>query len=623
MNSGGKAGRVDNESVQSVKTKPKLTIRRKLMNENEIPKEFLINGEETNDPIEDVIQQDEEGLLADLELLNQAKKGKKKKKKNKKKTTTKKIEDFTEEEMMEAADEDNQIEPRDPSLPTWFDTAPNKDGRQRAIGILECHFTEGFLGSIIPTRLYPPDYYMENADGMLERQVHITYRSEIINKDGKIFLYNLGKWELLNDNELTNLAQEYLFNYRGLLGIDKFMTIAKIQGCSKILKATLHNIYREHHQKHEKIPESKYIFFQNEDICYSIVEKQYVKLGNLETSEGMARLHNLRRSFFNYTKLDYNYNTIGTGRELMANAVKFQESEWSKFLNSIFNKENGYSQPIETIERLQEWAGYSLTESTMFQKCLMLHGEGANGKSVFLNILGEILNKNCSKVELSDLFGQSNFYLIELLGKTANISNDANTKDLAKGKFKAATSGEDIHADIKFETGVKFPCRAKFLFSVNRFGQTKDLSEGYFRRFDVLEFKKIFTESERDYNLPQKLEKEHSLILAWALDGLTRLLEQGRFTVSQDFNDATREFRESQDSVGEFISEHYTLTGKLDDIVSAETVRELYTEWCTKKGDISLSGIAFGREMKAKGLIKKRVRINKKRNFVYVGIIKS
>ncbi|MDP7445413.1 MAG: phage/plasmid primase, P4 family, partial [Candidatus Poseidoniia archaeon] len=191
---------------------------------------------------------------------------------------------------------------------------------------------------------------------------------------------------------------------------------------------------------------------------------------------------------------------------------------WNLFLESLeFDP--------DTLSRLQEWAGYCLLPMVQgnLQKSLFFIGEGANGKSVFLETLAAVLD-NVSHLELSELFDR--FKIAELECKLANICTDVETSKVMDARFKKIVAGEPQSAERKFKEPFEFQPFAKILFSANDFIPTKDRTHGYYRRFDILKFNRIFKTEEQKPELLQELKEEVPGIFNWALEGLERLSQQ-------------------------------------------------------------------------------------------------
>ena len=122
--------------------------------------------------------------------------------------------------------------------------------------------------------------------------------------------------------------------------------------------------------------------------------------GTLDLNEGLFSGSH-RRELFQNIQFPYEFNRDS------------HCPNWVVFLESLdFN--------LDTLSKLQEWAGYCLLPMVQgnLQKSLFFIGEGANGKSVFLETLAAVLD-NVSHLELSELFDR--FKIAELEGKLANI----------------------------------------------------------------------------------------------------------------------------------------------------------------------------------------------------------
>ena len=234
---------------------------------------------------------------------------------------------------------------------------------------------------------------------------------------------------------------------------------------------------------------------------------------------------------------------------------------WDKFLGEVTSGDK------KTQKLLKEFAGYLLLPDCRFQKALMLKGEGSNGKSVFVNILKKMLGGSqgyVSFVEPSKL--SKDFRLMPFKNSLLNISTDAES-DLrgAEGALKKIVAGEDLEDSYKFHSPFSFPTRSKMIMCCNRFPTVNDTSEGFMRRFLLVEFKKHFIDADDvrpdhnemaiDVNLERELEKELPGILNWAIEGLQELLAQGKFTETDEQKKLLKEFVSDNDHTVFFIDD--------------------------------------------------------------------
>src|SRR5579871_1167606 len=134
---------------------------------------------------------------------------------------------------------------------------------------------------------------------------------------------------------------------------------------------------------------------------------------------------------------------------------------WEQFLATVLEGD------AERIDILQEWFGLLLTPDTSFQKFLVLEGEGANGKSVVLEILEAMLGReNVSHVPL-EVFGQR-FQLGMTLHKLANLAPEVNEHaKLDEGVIKQFVGGDVLYVDRKGINGISAKPTARLVVATN------------------------------------------------------------------------------------------------------------------------------------------------------------
>ena len=142
-----------------------------------------------------------------------------------------------------------------------------------------------------------------------------------------------------------------------------------------------------------------------------------------------------------------------------------------------------------------EFIGYSFYRTYQpFQKFTILKGEGANGKSTFLNwfklVIGE---NNASNVSLQALTDPSNrFDMANLYQKSANFYADISDGLLIDvSRLKAITGNDSIALERKSRQGFNAKLFAKLTFATNSLPAVKDSSHGFNRRPCVVQFTKI------------------------------------------------------------------------------------------------------------------------------------
>ena len=197
---------------------------------------------------------------------------------------------------------------------------------------------------------------------------------------------------------------------------------------------------------------------------------------------------------------------------------------WEKFIHDITQNDNLLA------VALGELTGYILFPDCSLETGFFLMGEGANGKSVFINTLRHVFGTmNCSSVEPSRFADP--FEPMALRHSIVNFATetrlDIHSNEAA---IKKIISGENIRAAHKGIDAVDFRSRAKFVCACNSFINSKDITYGFMRRFMFIPFERTFVAGEADTQLTGKLIQEAPGIFNWALQYYKRLCQNRKFT---------------------------------------------------------------------------------------------
>jgi putative DNA primase/helicase len=225
---------------------------------------------------------------------------------------------------------------------------------------------------------------------------------------------------------------------------------------------------------------------------------------------------------------------------------------------------------------------------TSIQKAVLLLGEGANGKSVWLNLVLNFLGReNVSTLSLHRIESDK-FSAARLVGKLCNIGTDLPTAELAgTSLFKALTGGDTITAERKFEQSFEFRPFARLMFSANSAPRSDDNTHGFFRRWLVIPFNRTFDESDPD-TVPRKVldarlsePGELAGLMNRALEALPGIRD-GRFTESASTKAALDEFRRTTDPLAVWL-DHNTVE-RPDASVQKDKLRSAYGLVCQDAG---------------------------------------
>jgi putative DNA primase/helicase len=199
--------------------------------------------------------------------------------------------------------------------------------------------------------------------------------------------------------------------------------------------------------------------------------------------------------------------------------------------------------------------GYTLLPISRFEKFALLIGNGANGKSVLLEVLAALLGlDNVAGVPL-DKLGDT-FKRAHLHGKLANIVTEIEEGAvIADAEVKALTSGELTTAEHKYRNPFSFRPYATLWAATNHMPHTRDFSDALFRRACVITFNNKFEGDRRDPRLKDALLLELPGILNLALAAIGDVLAGGAFVEPASMMQARRDWRLEADQVLQFVED--------------------------------------------------------------------
>jgi putative DNA primase/helicase len=138
----------------------------------------------------------------------------------------------------------------------------------------------------------------------------------------------------------------------------------------------------------------------------------------------------------------------------------------------------------------------------------------------------------------------------------------------------------------------------KPLLATNHKPEIKGVDEGIWRRVVLLPFTVTIPTPERDQRLGEKLERELSGILSWALVGLDDYLRNG-LVVPNEVVAATQDYGNEQDLHGGWIDDNCIFTPEVSDEFAASY--EDYVGWCEKNSEEPINKAKFSASLGERG----------------------
>jgi len=370
-----------------------------------------------------------------------------------------------------------------------------------------------------------------------------------------IYLFNGAYWSEIDNNEF----QSFLGNASEKMGVTKY--------------TARFFLFRE--QLFKQFLSSSYL---PTPLASNDIVKINLLNGTFEITPNSSKLKKFNRDDFMTYQLPFSYEPKSTAPIFQAYLDRVLPDKnlqyiLAEFLGFVFMK-NGNS-------------------SIKIEKTLMLYGGGANGKSVFFQVVNALLgSENVSSYSLQSLTNENGYYRAKIANKLVNYASEI-SGTLETATFKQMVSGEPLEARLPYGDPFTLTQYAKLIFNANKLPRDVEHTNAYFRRFLIIPFEVTIPEEEQDKELHTKIIKnELSGVFNWVLEGLNRLLEQKNFTYSNIVQKAREDYELKSDSVRVFIDEMEYKKSPTEYVLRKELYRE-YRNFCNEEGFKAVSNTNF------------------------------
>jgi putative DNA primase/helicase len=331
-------------------------------------------------------------------------------------------------------------------------------------------------------------------------------------------------------------------------------------------------------------------------------KKMFNTLGGVvDLSKGLVLPHD---KSFSMSKLSPFYIAVG------------EPQRWLKFLNEIFNGDT------ELIRFVQKAVGYTLTGSIKEQCMFICYGDGANGKSVFLDVISTLMGEYASNAQVETLLyhknqGSGSSDLARLKGSRMITTSEPNEgSKFNEGLIKQLTGGDKITARFLYGKEFEFKPEFKIWLATNYKPVIRGTDQGIWRRIRLIPFEMHLSKQKQDKDLTSKLLKELPEIINWAIEGCKLWLKEG-LENPKSVEDATKDYKNEMDMISSFVEQNCQEIPNWETAVS--DVYQVYSDWAKRGNEYLMPLTRFGKEMskrferkrKASGVVYVGVRLNK------------
>lgn len=275
---------------------------------------------------------------------------------------------------------------------------------------------------------------------------------------------------------------------------------------------------------------------------------------------------------------------------------------WKRFLRDIFDGNR------ELIRFVQKFLGCCLSGDMSCQCMFILHGNGANGKSTFINIISTILGDYAvatpTETFMQKKGDQATNDIASLKGARFVSATETDERNrLAESVIKRLTGNDVISARFLYGEYFSFTPTFKIVMATNHKPRVQGNDHAIWRRLRLIPFSKCFPEEKQDKKLPEKLKAESSGILRWMVEGCLKWQKEGLGS-AMAINKATDEYRHEMSDIQMFLSDRCRKDEM--NMVQSSILYGHYTDWCEKNKERPRSNRNFSIMLSESGMDKVR-----------------
>ncbi len=245
---------------------------------------------------------------------------------------------------------------------------------------------------------------------------------------------------------------------------------------------------------------------------------------------------------------------------------------WLAFLEEITGKD------AELAAYLARLCGYCLSGSIQEQVFVFLHGSGANGKSVFVQAISQVMGTYAATAPLSSFMAaRTDAHPTDIAGlvgkRLVSVTETEPGRAWAESRIKTITGGDPVRARFMNRDFFEFSPTFKLLVAGNHRPRLTGVGEAMRRRLHLVPFTVTIPADHRDKHLLERLLEERDGILGWMIEGHASWRELG-LAPPETVLRSVEEYFLDEDMVGQWIEERCS-TGASH----RATSRALFADW--------------------------------------------
>jgi len=228
------------------------------------------------------------------------------------------------------------------------------------------------------------------------------------------------------------------------------------------------------------------------------------------------------------------------------------------------------------------------------------HGGGSNGKSCYLQLLKKFVGgKNCCATEL-DVLLKSRFEITRLHKKLVCLMGETNFGEMNRTAVLKRLTGNDlIGMEYKNKNHFEDKNYAKIIIATNNIPTTTDKTDGFYRRWMIIDFPNQFSEK-KDILVEIPME-EYEALAVKCIGLLKDLLDNRGFEKEGSIEERKKRFEEKSNPLSKFLAENVIDHQDLGMYVSKSEFSKRLNEWLKENNFRAMGDVTISSMMKKEG----------------------
>ena len=230
-----------------------------------------------------------------------------------------------------------------------------------------------------------------------------------------------------------------------------------------------------------------------------------------------------------------------------------QKPMFDKFLRSVWGHTEDFESRVKAIRQAMGITFFGLGPS--FARAILLYGVAQSGKTQLLDIVQNLLPKDVITYVIPYDFDKG-FSVVELSHSLMNVCGElTEDKPIPGAMFKQVIDGSKLQAAYKFGQEFSFSPQATHWFASNHLPRTRDVSEGFNRRWAVFSFDQPVKKEDKVRDIGSLIvAEEREAIAAWVILGAAELESKSDLDLPPSHYDNMVEIASENDSVFFFLA---------------------------------------------------------------------